>query len=933
VETKPAAPSQLLAQIVDGVIVITWQDVSDNEQGFVLERRIANGVWEQLANLSMNVTEFQNRSYEADTVYEYRLSAFNEAGSSEFLNYLAAQTPAEEVNQSCDEVQYVAGTVYTAGQKVLNNSVVYQCNIAGWCSSASALHYEPGTGLNWQDAWSQVSNSMCSDDETPTTKPTSATSAAAAINAGLTSITITWTDTADNENGYTIQRKVNSGSWMAVNELAANISNYTDVNVSASNTYQYRVAPFNSAGTADWVLTSSVTLAAQQSIPASVSIVQASSNANNDQIQISWSDQADNETGFRVERQVNSGAWQLVSTLSANTLQYNDTQIAAGSSYQYRVAPFNEAGTASYVQSTIINIPAVDMTGAEELAFEENCTACHTESGGIGGNLLDSRISTKWAAKSYDELLTKVNTMNTFQCDDDCKALAADYLWLDAWGLEKEIIIVANGRGVRGVRLLSPLEYQKAVLQISGVEIHSDELPSDQFDTEFKYPTQADTGVVLYDNMKKYLSLAEKVSESVNLTSLGCSASSCTSNQLEQLGLKVHRRPLTADEKSDYVSLNNSDGSRAAFASMLMSPHFLYKMELGQWNAGEAAYELDDFELASSLAFMIWGTSPDDGLLSIAASGGLSTDEQVATVVENMMNDSRFAENMATFIKYYTHSYQDAAEKPNLSMDVIESMYKEQEAFVDYWLSQDDASIYKLFNPGYTFVDSNLAQHYNISVSQASLHKVATSRNRGGVLHQGLTQIMNSDFAATSLVKRGKMIRENMMCHTMGVPSGVDPSTIQLPTTPMTTRERWNLITGPDASNGQCWECHQLMNEQGASLEQFDAAGRYRTTEQDYNGTTTQLILDVTGTLLDNSANTLTQFDDARELSEYLGASDIVKDCFADSFVRYATGHERDGYNNEELSGIKAQFDQEDNVRSMIKAISQSSMMRYRVER
>jgi len=330
---------------------------------------------------------------------------------------------------------------------------------------------------------------------------------------------------------------------------------------------------------------------------------------------------------------------------------------------------------------------------------------------------------------------------------------------------------------------------------------------------------------------------------------------------------------------------------------------------------------------------MIWGTTPSAELLQKAKDGLLSDEESIGTVVESMMQDIKFSQNMANFVKYYTHSYEQASEKPGLSQSVIDAMYSEQDTFIDYWLNDDDASFYKLFNPGYTFVNATLANHYGINDSQASVHKVATNRNRGGLLHQGLTQIMNSDFAATSLVKRGKMIRENLMCHTMGVPSGVDPATIQLPNTAMTTRERWDFITGPTASNGQCWECHQLMNEPGSSLEQFDAAGKYRTTEQDYNGSSAQLILDVTGTLRDNSANTLMQYEDARELTEFLGASEQAKSCFTDSYLRYATGHKSDAYNKEELSGLQAKFNQDDNVKAMIKWLSQSAMMRYRVER
>jgi mono/diheme cytochrome c family protein/fibronectin type 3 domain-containing protein len=931
VQTLPVAPSQLAAQLVENGIKLTWNDNSNNESGFTLERRVQSGSWSQLAVLAMNVTQYQNLALLAGTVYEYRMNAFNEAGDSQSINVTAEKTPEKVTEEACLEPQYVAGTSYSAGQNVFNDGAIYQCKIGGWCSSASAFHYEPGNGLAWQDAWSRLSNASCGDGGAVSI-PASASNAASVVNAGLTSINISWSDVADDESGYKIQRKQNSNSWLALSELSENTSIYTDTNVQAGNTYQYRIAAFNASGTSNWLTTLALVLEAEQSLPSVVTNIVALLNNSKTAIDLTWNDQADNESGFKIERKVNSGNWVLQSSKAANTSSYSDGLISAGSNYQYRVAPFNELGTTSYVESITINV-AAENESEDKLAFESNCTGCHNASGSIGGDLLDSRMVTIWQQKSFDQLFDKVKTMTTFNCDDACKERAAKYLWLEAWGLEIDIIVVANGRGVRGIRLLTPLEYQKTVLQLTGIKLIDAELPSDNFDTEFKYPTQADTGVVLYDGMKKYLSLAEKVAGSVNLTALGCGSTSCTSAQIDTLGFKMHRRPLTTAEKTDYANLNTTDGSRAMFTSMLMSPNFLYKMEMGAWNAGENAYELNDYELASSLAFMIWGVAPDDALLAIAQNGGLSSDEQVATVVSNMMNDARFANNMSTFIKYYTHSYQEATEKPGLTNAVISSMYDEQAGFVDYWLNQDDASFNKLFNPGYTFVDSTLAQHYGMSVSQSSLHKVATTRNRGGVLHQGLTQIMNSDFAATSLVRRGKMIRENLMCHKMGVPSGVDPSTIQLPTTPITTRERWNFITGPDASEGQCWECHQLMNEQGSSLEQFDAAGRYRITELDYNGSSAELILDVTGTLRDNSSDPLMQFDDARELTEYLGSSNLARACFADSFTRYATGHESDGYNKEELDGLKAKFDQDDNVRSMILWMAQSAMMRYRVER
>jgi len=56
----------------------------------------------------------------------------------------------------CSAPPYVAGTAYVAGQLVRNAGQVYRCEVAGWCSSSAAWAYAPGTGTNWQDAWSSM---------------------------------------------------------------------------------------------------------------------------------------------------------------------------------------------------------------------------------------------------------------------------------------------------------------------------------------------------------------------------------------------------------------------------------------------------------------------------------------------------------------------------------------------------------------------------------------------------------------------------------------------------------------------------------------------------------------------------------------------------------------------------------------------------------
>ena len=67
------------------------------------------------------------------------------------------------------------------------------------------------------------------------------------------------------------------------------------------------------------------------------------------EIDLSWIDNSDNETGFRVERSQNGGTdWSVVTTTTANASSYKNSGLTAESSYSYKVMAFNAAGNSGY---------------------------------------------------------------------------------------------------------------------------------------------------------------------------------------------------------------------------------------------------------------------------------------------------------------------------------------------------------------------------------------------------------------------------------------------------------------------------------------------------------------------------------------------------------------------------------------------------------
>ena len=79
-------------------------------------------------------------------------------------------------------------------------------------------------------------------------------------------------------------------------------------------------------------------------------------------VTLSWTDQSNNETGFRIERNVNGGAYTVLTTTAANITSYNDTNtLSLGNTYCYKVIAFNAFGDATSPAPNVIcttpNIP------------------------------------------------------------------------------------------------------------------------------------------------------------------------------------------------------------------------------------------------------------------------------------------------------------------------------------------------------------------------------------------------------------------------------------------------------------------------------------------------------------------------------------------------------------------------------------------------
>ncbi|RYY77328.1 MAG: DUF1588 domain-containing protein [Gammaproteobacteria bacterium] len=194
-------------------------------------------------------------------------------------------------------------------------------------------------------------------------------------------------------------------------------------------------------------------------------------------------------------------------------------------------------------------------------------------------------------------------------------------------------------------------------------------------------------------------------------------------------------------------------------------------------------------------------------------------------------------------------------------------------------------SVSQLFNPGFTFVNGPLASYYGISgVSGDNFQKVTTNAERGGVLHLGAVTSTLSSVKESHPIHRGLLVRRNLLCQDFAPPppnvGEVEPLDPNKP-----TRERFAAHT----SNANCQSCHQYIDNIGFAFENYDAVGRYRTTQGN------SIPVDASGGisgLLTMTASESYQFSNLRGLSTVLATDGVeaTSKCLTRQYQRFATG-------------------------------------------
>jgi Protein of unknown function (DUF1592)/Protein of unknown function (DUF1588)/Protein of unknown function (DUF1587)/Protein of unknown function (DUF1585)/Protein of unknown function (DUF1595)/Planctomycete cytochrome C len=365
------------------------------------------------------------------------------------------------------------------------------------------------------------------------------------------------------------------------------------------------------------------------------------------------------------------------------------------------------------------------------------------------------------------------------------------------------------------------------------------------------------------------------------------------------LARRAYRRPVSSEEVDGlvrFVSMaqqqNDSfeQGVRVALEAVLVSPHFLFRIESDRDpNDEAAAHRVDDYELASRLSYFLWSTMPDEELFRLAGARKLHKPEVLSAQVRRMLLDAKASALVDNFAGQWLElrnldSFKPDPERfPEFDEDLRNAMRQETRLFFEAVI-HEDRSILDFIDGKYTFLNERLAKYYGIpGVAGKEFRRVALSGDeRSGVLTQASVLMVSSYPTRTSPVLRGKWILENFLNDAPPPPPAGVPN---LNEAAIGTAASQRQQLEQHRANPACAVCHTRMDPLGLGLENYDAVGRWRTKDGKFD-------IDSTGTLPGGRT-----FRSPAELKEILRSDrDAFAQCLAEKMLTYALGRGLERY-------------------------------------
>lgn len=411
----------------------------------------------------------------------------------------------------------------------------------------------------------------------------------------------------------------------------------------------------------------------------------------------------------------------------------------------------------------------------------------------------------------------------------------------------------------------------------------------------------------------------------------------CASDFVKSFGQRAFRRPVLDAEvtqllalydklKAAPVSLSHADAMKTLLAAILQSPQFLFHWELGPQKptTQNGRIALNGWEMASRLSYLIWGTMPDQALFQAAQNGDLATPEGIDAQTRRLLKDKTraayFAQNL--FGQWIALEKLDGLIKDkSVTSDfasLVDPLRNETTQFITKAVLED-GTWSALLTSRDSFVNGPLSTLYGVKGVTGDGFKAQTlPAERAGLFTRAAFLAIKALPSEGSPIHRGKVISTRLLCNRIEPPPPSLMVMVPAGEPGKTERERY-------AVHGQtpgCAACHSMMDPFGFAFGNFDAVGRYRTTDQGKP-------IDASGTIEDLDGKRAT-FKDAGEMMALLAQSARVQSCATAQLMLLALGRTLSETDRAPLAQITKAFQSSGDLRDLVVALAKSDSFRFR---
>ncbi|MDX2024135.1 MAG: DUF1588 domain-containing protein [Deltaproteobacteria bacterium] len=439
---------------------------------------------------------------------------------------------------------------------------------------------------------------------------------------------------------------------------------------------------------------------------------------------------------------------------------------------------------------------------------------------------------------------------------------------------------------------LTPEQYKRTVNAAFGLnEFDAKSFPADPRDAKTGFANGAQSAFLggpltnaVFNQTELFAAKAVKALSQRTPCMLASSVSeSCVKDFVGSVGKRAFRRPLSAEEQQRFVDLHKAKvgtlkaqgAAELLVQALLMSPHMLYRFELGN---GEAKTKLDNYEIASALSYGLTDRPPSDELLAAAEEGRLSDPKERESFAKGLVKTDEARTKFAQFLYWQMGLYKLEDKRNDLGDGLVNSAIAEVDAFAKDVLQSSEPTLTTLYKAPVSFVDSNLAPAYGVGGGTELKRTQLKEGERFGVFTQPGWLM-----ATHGPIHRGKVIREMFLCQGIPLPPpNAGDLIMQLPQTPKewTQREKWDVFV---QERGGCAACHRQFEPLGFPFERYDDKGKFRS-ENEYGRAI------ATDGEIEGANDWSGKFDGLGDLVDQILASPSGRNCFVQRYMTYVMG-------------------------------------------